>query len=238
MSTTTGTPPFKTVEPTAHPQFARAAPRLENGDHLTASEFLRRYEAMPEVKKAELIQGVVYMASPARTDGHANPDHMIQGWLWTYEAATPGVVGSSNPTIRFGADDVPQPDVALRLLPERGGKARINAKGQLAGAPELIVEIAASSAAYDANEKLETYRRFGVAEYILWLTEENRILWMALDDDEYRTLKPDDEGIVRSRVFPGLWMNVNAMLTNDRSAVKTALERGLKSAEHAAFLKS
>ena len=37
---------------------------LEHGDHLTREEFERRYEAMPHVRKAELIEGVVYMPSP------------------------------------------------------------------------------------------------------------------------------------------------------------------------------
>jgi Uma2 family endonuclease len=161
----------------------------------------------------------------------------MHGWLWTYTSSTPGTVGHSNSTVRFGSDDVPQPDVMARLLPERGGKSTVTSQGYIGGAPDLVVEIAASSASYDTREKLQTYRRFGVAEYILWLTEENRIEWLALENDEYRPLPMDAEGIIRSRAFPGLWLNVRALLANDLAALKSTLERGMKSAEYAAFVK-
>src|ERR1051326_8597374 len=117
---------------------------LENGAHLSAAEFLRRYEAMPEIKKAELINGIVYMGSPVRHDQHGKPDSLLQGWLCTYAIATPGVESGTNSTTRLGPDDVPQPDGLLRILPEAGGQARVDTKGYLQGAPELVAEVAAS----------------------------------------------------------------------------------------------
>lgn len=212
-------------------------PPLENGDHLSATEFLRRYEAMPHVKKAELIQGVVHMASPVPARDHGRKDNLIQGWLGNYAEATPGVEAYSNSTAKFGPDDVPQPDIMLCLPTERGGQSRLNANGYIVGAPELAVEITASTASYDMREKLETYRRFGVLEYVIWLTEKREIQWLRLDDDEYQPMQADHEGILKSHAFPGLWMDVNAMLAYNRTNARLALERGLKSAEHAAFIK-
>src|SRR6266498_416147 len=152
----------------------RGTPPLQSGDHLSAQEFLRRYEAMPEVKKAELIDGIVYMGSPVRIDQHGEPDGLIQGWLCNYSVATPGANHATNSTTRLGPDDVPQPDGLLRIAPEYGGQARVDAKGYLDGAPELVVEVAASSVSLDVREKLASYRRAGVREYIVWRTEDDR----------------------------------------------------------------
>ena len=211
-------------------------PPLENGAHLSASEFLRRYDAMPEVKKAELIDGIVYMSSPVRADQHGEPDNLIQGWLCNYTIDTPGVKAATNSTTRLGADDVPQPDGLLRVLPECGGQAHIDAKGYVQGAPDLVVEVAASSASLDVREKLAGYRRAGVREYLVWRTEDAAVDWWVLEEDEYRPLPPNAQGILRSRIFPGLWLDVEALLASDGPRVMAVLRRGLKSRAHSAFV--
>jgi len=211
-------------------------PLLEPGAHLSASEFLRRYEAMPEVKKAELLNGIVYMASPVRFDQHAEPDNLVQTWLGTYSIATPGVKAATNGTTRLGPDDVPQPDGLLRLLPESGGQARLDPKGYLQGAPELVVEVAASSASLDVREKLATYRRAGVREYLVWRTEDEAIDWWILEEDEYRPLPVGADGVVRSRIFPGLWLDTSALLAEDGAKVMAKLQEGLQSPEHTSFV--
>lgn len=213
----------------------RRIPPLENGAHLTAAEFMRRHSAMPEVKKAELINGVVYMASPVRLDQHGEPDGLVQTWLGNYCIATPGVKHAINSTTRLNPDDVPQPDGLLRILPECGGQSRLDDKGYLQGAPELAVEIAASSASIDAREKLASYRRAGVREYLIWRTEDEAVDWFALEDDEYRPLPASDDGTLRSRAFPGLWLDPQALLTGDGAKLMAKLQEGLQSAEHAAF---
>src|SRR6266436_2858604 len=176
------------VEPAGQP--------LENGDHLTAREFLRRYEAMPRVKKAELIEGIVYMGSPVRYTQHAQPDGLIQTWLGHYAARTPGTGYAPNPTDRLDVDNVPQPDALLRLLPECGGRSRVDADGYLEGPAELVVEIAASSASLDWNAKLLVYRRSGVLEYLVWRTVENKFDWLLLEDEDYRPNPPDAQGLM------------------------------------------
>lgn len=205
---------------------AAVLPPLENGDHLSASEFLRRYEGMPELKKAELIQGIAYMASPTRTDLHGEPDGLIQMWLGTYAASRLEVRHATNATLRLGPDDVPQPDAMLFRSSDHGGRATLDEKGYLCGPPELVVEIAASSVSRDAREKLVSYRRAGVPEYLLWRVEDGVIDWFFLEDDEYRPL-PVEEGILRSRVFPGLWLNAAAALAGDRASVLAALRQGM-----------
>src|SRR6185369_7624648 len=223
-------------KPDRRQQVRRATPPLENGDHLSAREFLRRYEAMPEVKRAELISGIVYMGSPIRIDQHGEPDALIQTWLGTYSVATPGVKHANNSTTRLGPDDVPQPDALLRIAAEFGGHARVDAKGYLDGAPELVVEVAASSVSLDVRQKLDSYRRAGVREYIVWRTEDETVDWWILEEDEYRPLPAAADGTLRSKAFPGLWLDVPALLAGDGPKVMAKLQEGLQRAERGAFV--
>jgi Uma2 family endonuclease len=211
-----------------------AIPPLESGDHLSASEFLRRFEAMPEIKKAELVSGIVYIASPVRFDQHGEPDALVQMWLSFYSSYTPGVRNAINSTVRLEPDDVLQPDGVLRILQEHGGQSRLDAKGYLEGAPELIVEVAASSASIDTREKLISYRRAGVREYLVWRTQDGQVDWWVFDEDEFKAIAAED-GVLRSRTFPGLWLDKAALLAGDGAKVLEAVQRGLASPEHAAF---
>ena len=215
---------------------AAEVPSLVNGDHLAAAEFLRRYYAAPEIKKAELIDGRVYMASPVRIDEHGEPASLAHGWVFSYSIATDGTRAALDSTTRLSPADVPQPDVLLRILPDFGGRSRINGKGLLEGPPELVIEIAASSKSYDTLEKKETYRRAGVQEYIVWRSQDAELDWWQLVEDEYLRLEPDADGIVKSRVFPGLWLDVQAMLAENGARVLSVLQQGLADESHAAFV--
>ena len=214
-----------------------APPFLENGDHLTGTEFMRRYEAMPDAR-AELVNGIVYMASPTRFKQHGKPHGLIQVWLGTYSIATPGVDTAINASIRLGPDDIPQPDALLRILSECGGQSRIDEDDYLRGAPELAVEVAASTASFDAREKLESYRRYGVREYLLWRTIDKSFNWWMLQEDDYRPLPPSAEGVIQSRIFPGLWLDTAALLAGDGAGVLAKLQEGLRSSDHAAFVEA
>ncbi|MEQ9369485.1 MAG: Uma2 family endonuclease [Coleofasciculus chthonoplastes F3-SA18-01] len=218
------------ISPTVSP------PPLENGDRLTRIEFERRYQEMPENKKAELIEGVVYVASPVRANRHGRPHAKIITWLGTYGVATPGVDVQDNTTVRLDADNEPQPDALLRIEPEVGGNSRISEDDYIEGAPELIVEVAASSASYDLNDKLNAYRRNGVQEYIVWQSYENRIDWFCLEEGRYVSLEPDEAGIIKSRIFPGLWLAVNALREGNLAEVLAVLQQGIQTAEHQAFV--
>ena len=213
---------------------AAPVPPLENGDQLTRCEFERRYAARPDLKKAELIEGVVYMPSPVSLH-HAEPHAAIQTVLLVYGAHTPGVRGADNTTVRLDLDNEPQPDVLLCIEPDAGGQARVSEDGYLEGAPELVVEVAASSASVDMHDKLRAYRRNGVREYLVWRTREERIDWFELADGEYRPLPRGDDGVIRSRVFPGLRVAADALLRGDLSDALREAERGVGSPEHRAF---
>ena len=209
-------------------------PPLENGDKLTRWEFERRYQAMPHLKKAELIEGIVYMASPLRFESHAEPHANIIGWLALYKAATPGVRLGDNATVRLDIDNEPQPDALLRI--DKGGQSTISQDDYVEGAPELIVEIAASSASYDVHQKLNVYRRNQVQEYLVWRFYEQEIDWFWLQTGEYIKLEPHSDGIMRSQIFPGLWLDKNALLMGDLGKVLVILQRGLETAEHRDFV--
>lgn len=200
---------------------ARALP-LENGEFMHSREFLRRYERMLQVKKAELIEGVVYMGSPVSTN-HAIPDGIIHVWLGFYAAKNPGVQFMPNATVILDTENTVQPDALLRLLPEHGGLTRVNEDGYLAGPPELIVEVATSSASIDLRDKRRAYCRNGVREYLVWLVAEARLEWFSLEGDEYCAQIPDAEGVLHSRVFPGLRLPVAPLLSCDTAKVLAAL---------------
>jgi Uma2 family endonuclease len=208
-------------------------PPLENGDKLTRAEFERRYHAMPNLKKAELIEGVVYVASPLRIKSHGEPHAYIMGWLGVYKAATPGVGLADNTTVLIDADNEPQPDALLRI--EQGGQSCITEDDYLEGAPELIVEIAASSASYDLHEKLKVYRRNQVQEYLVWRVYDRQFDWFSLQAGEYIQIEPNDD-ILRSQVFPGLWLDKAALLSGDLAKVLAVLQMGLSTPEHQAFV--
>ncbi len=213
---------------------SRRIPPLRSGDHLTRDEFERRYQAMPHVDKAELIEGVVYMPSPVSAEDHGEPHFDFITWLGVYRARTPQVRGGDNATLRLDLDNEPQPDGYLRLLPEFAGQARL-VDGYVTGAPELIVEIAASSASYDLHEKLHAYRRNGVREYVVWRVWDEIIDWFVLRSGRFEQLALAD-GIYRSEVLPGLWLEPAAVLRGDLARVLEVLQQGLASPEHAAFV--
>jgi len=218
--------------------FLSKIPPLENGDRLSRPEFERRYSADPRIKKAELIEGTVYVASPLRFEPHAEPHSNLNGWLTIYKAFTPGLRLGDTPTLRLDLDNELQPDLVLFLEQRAGGRVVISADGYLEGAPELIVEVAASRAAIDSGTKKRAYRRNGVQEYIIWQSFEKRVDWFQVVDGEYQLLLPDEVGIIRSQVFPGLWLNVAALLSGDMIAVIETVQAGIQSPKHQAFVES
>ncbi len=208
---------------------------LESGDRLSRHEFERRYTASTH-KNAELIEGVVYVASPVRFKSHGRPHALIMAWLSVYWLATPGVELGDNATVRMDLDNEPQPDALLRLEEAVGGQSRLSEDDYIEGAPELVVEIAASSAAKDLHDKKQAYRRNGVLEYIVWQTFENKLDWFCLREGEYILLESDADGVLKSQVFPGLWLLAPDFLAGNMSKVLAVLQSGLNSPEYKTFL--
>jgi Uma2 family endonuclease len=218
------------------PGDASFIPPLEFGDRLTRDEFERRYEAMPDLKKAELIEGVVYMPSPVRAYRHGKPHANLIGWLFVYEASTPGVSSADNTTARLDLDNEPQPDAMLFIEPARGGQVRISEDDYIEGAPELVAEVASSSVSFDLHTKFHVYRRSGVKEYVVWRVLDRAVDWFVLVGGAYERLEPDD-GLFKSRVFPGLWLDAEALIGGELARVVTAVQKGLASSEHEQFVR-
>lgn len=175
------------------------------------------------------------MPSPVSAEQRGEPHFDLVTWLGVYRALPPGVVGGDNSTLNLDLDNSPQPDGYLRIVEQAGGQTRM-VEGYLVGAPELIIEIAASSVSYDLHDKLNAYRRNGVREYLVWRTEEHAIDWFVLVNDQNQLLLPDADGIVRSSQLPGLWLDPAAVICGDMARALTVLQQGLADATHQRFI--
>ncbi len=211
-------------------------PALEPGDHLQRDEFERRYDAMPDLKKAELIEGVVYMPSPVRLGRHGGPHADLITWVGTYRLHTPGVLVGNNSTIRLDMDNAPQPDALMIVDPNLGGRAQIDADDYVTGSPEWVGEVSASTASFDLHTKLRVYRRNQVLEYVVWRVLDQALDWFVLRQNEYERLSLHASGVYRSEVFPGLWLDAAALARFDLASVHQVLQQGLASPEHQAFV--
>ena len=196
---------------------AKAPISLKAGDHLTREEFHRRYLANPRIKKAELIEGVVYVPSPVRFDRHSEKTGAVSLWLGTFALHTPGARFGDNGTVILDDGNELQPDVMLWRSEPSG--PHLSADGFVVGPPQMIVEAAASSVSYDLHVKKEAYRRNGVREYVVWRVLDEAIDWFRLQDGQYALVEPDGNGIVESEQFPGLRLHVQSMLAGDLAAV-------------------
>lgn len=223
--------------PDSAPQTIASVPPLREGDRLTRAEFERRYEAMPHLKKAELIEGVVYMASAVRWNQHGHQHFNLISWLGFYSAATPGVQGGDNTTVRLDEQNEPQPDALLLIHPDSGGQMIISDDDYLEGAPELAAEVSSSTVQLDLQTKLQVYQRNRVREYLVWRVDDAVIDWFTRRNGVFERLQPGTDGVLRSETFPGLWLDPVALaVKDDMPRVLQVLQQGLATPEHAAFV--
>jgi Uma2 family endonuclease len=227
--------PNAIVEPFAPalPSSARSNIKLRNGDRMSREEFHRLYEQTPEDFKAELIGGIVYVASPVSLS-HGKPHLLLGSVFAAYEARTPGTDASDNTTVMLGDEGEPQPDLFMRILPEFGGQSSTTDNGCVKGPPEFVAEIAYSSRAIDLHGKKDDYSRYGVREYLVDCVEDEPLRWFDLAAG--KELQPDAAGNYRIKTFPGLWINGPALFSHDYASLMKTLEEGLSSPEHAAFV--
>ncbi len=211
-----------------------ATPPLVAGQRLDRAIFHERYEAMPPRTRAELIGGVVYMPSPVSPD-HGFASHPVSYWLGHYQRFTPGVQGSGEVTVFLNDRSEVQPDALLLIRPESGGRIYLE-RGYLAGAPELVIEVSRSSRRIDLGVKLQEYDQAGVSEYLVVALEPDEVHWFARREGRLVERPPGPDGLHRSEVFPGLWLDPAALFARDLEGLIAALERGLATPEHAAFV--
>ncbi len=216
------------------PTIKEEVPLLKSGEVLARAEFLRRWEALPNLKRAELIRGVVYMPSPLSLEP-GDVDVLVGGWLVGYAAATPGCRPSANATWLLTEDSAPQPDNSLRVLPEYGGRTR--RQGRLgAGVPEFLAEVCLTSADYDMHEKLELYQDAGVQEYLAVLLQAGEVRWHRLTEGRFAVVPLPADGVYRSEVFPGLWLDAAGLLAVDLARVLAVLNDGIQTPAHQQFV--
>jgi Uma2 family endonuclease len=221
------------IGPAIWPPARYSSFELQNGDRMSREEFHRLYEQTPDGFKAELIGGVVYVASPLHPN-HGKPHLQLGSLLAAYESATPGTDASDNTTIALGDEGEPQPDLYLRVLPEYGGQSATTRDGYVEGAPELIIEVAHSSRAIDLFAKKDDYSRYGVREYLVASVKEQKLRWFDLSAGN--EMQPDAAGVYRVRTFPGLWIDGPALWKRDHSQLMRTLQEGLATPEHAALV--
>lgn len=207
--------------------------KLCNGDRMKRKEFHRQYLQMPENYKAELIGGIVFEPSPLGWS-HGTHHARLIGLFDTYSIHTPGTEVGDNATVMLSEDDEVQPDVVLRTVQERGGQSKLNGKGYVEGAPELVAEVANSSKAIDLHLKKERYALAGVLEYLVVCLQPKRLYWFDLQNN--KELAASVDGVFRSSVFPGLWIHANGLLRLEHELTTTALNQGLQSREHTEFI--
>jgi Uma2 family endonuclease len=200
-------------------------PALDTGDRLSPEEFQRRYALRPDIKKAELIHGVVFVSSPVRSPEHSQPHVILVEEFGIYRRASRGVLSDADGSLRLEAGDEVRPDVMLRYSPSRGGRSYVDEDHYVRGVPELVAEVAATSASYGLHDKLDLYRELGVPEYIVWRTEDGAIDWFALEDGAYVPIPAGEDGLTRSRVFPGLAMDLAALVEAANASIAASLEQ-------------
>ena len=229
---------------------ATGVPPLRDGDRLDIDEFLRRYAADKVVYSAELLQGIVHITRwrethdgeettvpPISAEGHSEPHASLITWFGNFAAATPGLKALSPITTILPSQTTGlEPDAVLRILPSHGGAATVGADKFLHGAPEMLAEISFTSGARDFGKKFDAYQADEVPEYLVWRTAEKEVHWFALKRKKYVALQPHADGTLRSEVFPGLWLDVPALLAGDLAKVLATLQQGIASPEHAAFV--
>ena len=215
-----------------HPAWIHS-PLLSPGDHMTLEEFLDRWNQMPDLKRAELIEGTVYMPSPVSLR-HMSLDSRVQGLCSLYAMQTRGLQAGTNGTWLMAKSSAPQPDCSICILPEFGGRLTVK-DGLASGTPEFVAEVCHSSRAYDLGPKLALYQSAGVDEYLAVLVEGRRFEWRVLVNGSYELLTPD-AGVYRSRTLPGLWIDSTAFWNDDSPVLLQTLEQGLASQEHADFV--
>src|SRR5260370_29516402 len=214
-------------------QKTRRVPALQNGDRLDQTPFPARYQAMPEGKRAELIGGIVYMPSPQKKP-HGRYQYRVLRWLGEYEENTPGTVVLVNSTSILGEKSEPEADGCLLILPECGGQSG-DENGYVVGAPELLAEIAWSTESIDLNAKKTDYEKAGVREYVVVALRMKRVFWFIRRRVKFKDLAPGPDGIIRSEVFPGLWLEPAPLLRRDSKRIFGVVRPGLASPAHKAF---
>ena len=209
-------------------------PPFEDGDVMDQPTFHALYLETPKGFRAELIEGVVQMPSPVQRR-HAQPSRKVSQWLGAFADATEGTDAFNEITAILAKDSEPQPDHSLIVLPEAGGQTSVSSEDYVIGAPELALEVSNTSVLIDLHAKKQMYDKYGVREYIVVETKRRVVHWFVRRVDQFVPLKVDADGILKSKCFPGLWLESSALFDRSAARLLTTLKLGLATPEHAKF---
>ncbi len=215
---------------------ADAVFELENGARMDQPTFHALYKQTPEGFRAQLIGGTVYVMASPTSQRHGRPHARIVHWLSLYSDDTPGTDVLDNTTNVLGRESEPEPDACLLVQPEYGGQTAADKDDMLVGAPELIVEVANTTRAIDLGRKKADYEEAGVREYVVILAQEQAVVWFRRGPDEFTEMPAGANGVFRSELFPGLWLDPRGIFDPTTRRLTAATRKGLASPEHAAFV--
>jgi Putative restriction endonuclease len=215
------------------PDAMRRPPRLVNGERLDQPTFHALYEATPPSTRAELINGVVFMPDPFGVE-HARAIMPVTVWLAYYAEQVPILDAMRNVTTILGWKCELQPDLALVIPDEFGGQTQSDTDW-LRGPPELVAEVADETRYVDLGPKLEDYEGAGVWEYVVRALKPDTVYWFVRRGGRFVELAPGPDGIYRSEIFPGLWLDAEALIRGDRRRLREVIDLGCATPEHAAF---
>ena len=237
MSVAVPAVPPPTVRPgdAARPEVVPgAAYGLPDGTRMKRVEYHRRYEATPPGFRAELIEGTVRvrLREPVTvSEPHSAYQQMLSQWFGEFVKRAPRVKARATPTVLLDEDAEPEPDGVMmwRRADERpGDQAGPAAGGCVDRPPELAAEVSVSSLATDLGGKFRDYHAAGVAEYVVFDVRGRRVRWFVRDADGlFVDLPPDADGLLKSREFPGLWLDPAAFFAEDAAGVEAAVAAGV-----------
>ncbi len=207
--------------------------QLSEGMPLSRAEF----DQLGECRGLERLNGRLCLPPAAfRHRDHGQPHAILAFWATSYIASTSGIEISVASTVKMDADNDPEPDLSLFRTKSFGGRVILDPEGYLVGAPELAAEVSASTTYKDLTVKYKLYQKHGVNEYIVWNTEVGKFDWFELHDGRYQLRPTPEDGIYRSSVFPGLWLDYQSLQAFDYQGVLATLQSGFATPEHAKFV--
>ena len=215
----------------------RIIPPLRDGDRLDREEFHRRYEAMGEGAWAELIDSVVHLDRVPGDYTSGRTRATLSGWIGSYRLHTPNLQAAIHLTTFVDTRNVFQP--AVSLMRSDTARQRLGKDGYLRGSPDFACEVReGGDGCVDLNAKRLAYEQAGLGELLVVLLDKPwRVRWLSLVHGAFADVHPDPaDGLFKSRVFPGLWLDVDALFADDLQRLSAAVERGCATPEHAAFV--
>jgi hypothetical protein len=212
------------------------APPLADGQLVSLEEFEQRFDATPDLKHAELLDGVAYLRHDGRAFAGSCRAALI-GWLGVYSASTRFLLPGAHGHVALDDRNELQPDAILAVRPEAGGTVVLDATGVVRSAPDFAADVFTTTNATLLPKRIAAHERGGTLEYLVWYAEHKCVDWLVRERGEFVAMNPDPaDGLLKSVAFPGLWLDATALLNGDLDTVLAALQRGLASAEHKAFV--